>query len=1061
MSDPLSGLVTILFTDLVGSTELLARTGDHRAHPIFRAHHDVLSQAASGHGGHEAKWLGDGLMVAFSSAAGAVRCAIAMQQASRRPVHGEHLTIRVGLNVGEAFMDVSDYFGTAVVIARRLCDHAHGGQILCAETVSRLLSGHAFVFNDLGSLQLKGLTDPVPACEVLYEVNAFPGLPASTPAVGRDTELRRLSTRLTEAIQGRGGVTTIAGEAGIGKTRLLEEVVDEAQSQGALVLTGRCFEGDWVRPYSPFAEALGTHIREVKPNELRADLGPGAAPIAQLVPGLREIFPDVPEPVPLPPQEERFRLIDAVVQFLMSRSRRAPVLLCIDDLQWADKGTVDLLRHTARFAQGQRLLVLGAFRDTDVGRDHPLADALGALPRETDYVAIELRGLTPDAVTSLLSVLSEQDMPPEIGRLWAEETAGNPFFIHELVRHMLEEGKLFRDGEGRWTTTGRFRELGVPKEVRGVIVRRLSRLSENARQLLGVAAAFEGPFPFSVAASVAGLSEEAGLNALDETLTAQLLKPEGGEDGYRFAHALIQQTVYGEFSPSRRLRLHRRLAEFLSRDGAAARDPLRAGEIAAQYHRSRGLPGAEAGAEPALSAATNAEAVAAYDTAARFLRLALELLPEDDLRRPRLLGRLGLALTWALDFDEAVSVAIEASDAIAVAEGAAAATEYLAEATTACAMAWSFPHAFELAPRGLRYADRRDTAWARLLAFDCMRREADDPEHLGIPLDTPERDEAARILRAAQLDPLGWALLEGVFRSRDEALASTNLLVLIYWAGEYRRALEPLQGEAERSLTRGQLARAARCQSFMAFCHGALGELAEARHAIDRAKALVARIGTPVFHDVQAETNLALAYDEGHEELAAVLKPLTLSVHPAIWWAPGQIYADSARLAARLGRQGEALRFLALLIPVIKRAPAWMFGLPVMACHAAETLWLLDRVDHVDTLEQVLLEKVVEPDFRSPMVDGRLALARLCALRGRTEEATGWFDDARRVLGEQGGLPLLSIADFDEARMLLAPGPSHNEDEARKLLDRARLRFRELGMNGWLQRGNTLNSTGG
>jgi class 3 adenylate cyclase len=121
-----SGLVTILFTDLVGSTELLARTGDHTAQPIFRAHHDLLSQAAVGHGGQETKWLGDGLMVAFPSAAGAVRSAIAMQQASRRPVSGERLTLRVGLNVGEALVDVSDYFGTAVVIARRLCDRAKG-----------------------------------------------------------------------------------------------------------------------------------------------------------------------------------------------------------------------------------------------------------------------------------------------------------------------------------------------------------------------------------------------------------------------------------------------------------------------------------------------------------------------------------------------------------------------------------------------------------------------------------------------------------------------------------------------------------------------------------------------------------------------------------------------------------------------------------------------------------------------------------------------------------------------------------------------------------------------
>jgi tetratricopeptide (TPR) repeat protein len=930
---------------------------------------------------------------------------------------------------------------------------------VCAETVSRLLSGHGFSFTGLGPLQLKGLAEPVEACEVLFDATGFPGIAVVAPTVGRDAELRRLTKRLAEAAAGRGGLTTIVGEAGIGKTRILEELSERAQRQGTLVLMGRCFESDWAPPYAPFADALARHIPDIQADELRVDLGSGAAPLAQLVPVVREILPDIPEPVPVPPHEERFRLIDAVVQFLLSRSRRTPVLLCLDDLQWADKGTVDLLRHTARFARGQRLLALGAFRDTDVGHDHPLADALGALPRETQYESIELSGLAPPAVASLLSALSERDMPVNVGAAWAEETAGNPFFIYELLRHLLEEGKIFRGADGRWTTTSQLRELGVPKEVHDVIVRRLSRLTENARQLLGVAAAFEGPFQFDVGTQVAGLTEDASLAALDEVLAAQLLKPQGGHDSYRFAHALIRQTVYGDISPSRCLRLHRRLAEALSGEGDAALDPLRAGEIAAQYHRSRGLPGTERGVEPALFAAAHAQSAAAHDTTARFLRIALELLPAGDPRRPRLLARLGLALTWVLAFDEAMSVAIQAGDAIAAAESTGAAAEYLAEAVTACAMAWSFPHARELARHGLAYADRKNTAWARLLAFECMRREAEDPEHLGIPLDTPERHEAARILRGAKLDPLGWALLEGVFTSRQEALASTNLLVLIYWAGEYHQALPLLESEAERSLSQGQLARAARCQSFVAFCHGALGSLDEARRSIDEAKALVARIGTPVFHEIQAEINLALALDRGHEELAALLEPLTSSVHPAIWWAPGQIHADSARLAARLGREPAALRFLALLVTLLKRAPAWMFGLPVMACNAAEVLWLLKRLDHVDTLEQVLVEKVIEPDFRSPMVDGRLALARLYALRGRVEEATEWFGEARRVLDGQGALPLLAIADFDEARMHLAPGPSHDNGRARLLLDAARRQFHDLGMTGWLQRSDDLSAS--
>ena len=161
---------TLLFTDLVNSTELLGRAGDERAQQIFRAHHKLLSDAVVAHGGHEVKWLGDGLMVAFPSAADAVRCAIAMQQSGRRPLAGARLGLRAGLHVGEVLRDEADYFGTAVVVARRLCERAAAGQIIASSLVSGLLAGRQnFSFRDLGALELKGLAAPVPACEVLYE----------------------------------------------------------------------------------------------------------------------------------------------------------------------------------------------------------------------------------------------------------------------------------------------------------------------------------------------------------------------------------------------------------------------------------------------------------------------------------------------------------------------------------------------------------------------------------------------------------------------------------------------------------------------------------------------------------------------------------------------------------------------------------------------------------------------------------------------------------------------------------------------------------------------------
>src|SRR5215470_9457288 len=131
-----AGPVTLLFTDLVNSTELLQRAGDEQAQRIFQAHHKLLKDAVAANGGHAVKWLGDGLMVAFPSAADAVRCAVAMQQAARRPVAGERLSIRVGLNAGEVLREGTDYFGLPVVIAQRLCEQATGGQILCRTVIS-------------------------------------------------------------------------------------------------------------------------------------------------------------------------------------------------------------------------------------------------------------------------------------------------------------------------------------------------------------------------------------------------------------------------------------------------------------------------------------------------------------------------------------------------------------------------------------------------------------------------------------------------------------------------------------------------------------------------------------------------------------------------------------------------------------------------------------------------------------------------------------------------------------------------------------------------------------
>jgi class 3 adenylate cyclase/tetratricopeptide (TPR) repeat protein/energy-coupling factor transporter ATP-binding protein EcfA2 len=1054
-----SALVTILFTDLVGSTELLARAGDEDAQRIFRAHHDLLASVAAEHGGEEVKWLGDGLMVAFPSALEALRAAVAMQHASRRPVAGERLAIRVGLNAGEALRDATDYFGTAVVVARRLCDRAAGGQILCTETVSGLVAGrHEFAFRELGKLPLKGLPQPVAACEVGYEADdARPRLAAHLPVVGREAELARLSAALVEAAAGRGEVVMVTGEAGIGKTRLMEELAERAEHQGMTVLAGRCFDTDWAPPYGAFVEAVGALVAASDHDELRADLGPGAAFLAQLVPAIRKTLPDLPEPALVQPGEERFRLLDAAAQLLVARSQRAPLLVCLEDLHWADQGTVAMLRHVARFAARNRLLVLGTYRDAEIVAGHPLADALGALPRETAYETLHLGGLSAAGVASLLSVLGEHDVEEKVGTAWARQTDGNPFFVKELAQHLIEDGKLFRDPDGRWTTERPLRELGVPATVRDVVARRLARLSEGARRLLAVASVFEGSFGFDVLGEVAGLSEDGALDALEEAIAALLVRAEPGEAIFGFVHNLIRQTVYNDQSPPRRVRLHRKVAEALETAAGGVPEGPEAGEIAVQYHHSRAVPGAERGVEHALAAADHAEGVAAYAQAADFLRMARDLLPEGVARQPLLLGRLGIALAWSLAFDEAVAAAGEAGEAIAATEDKDAAAAYLSDAAYGCALAGGQTQAWALARQGLAHAGaRRDVAWARMVSFDHERRAAEDPVHPGIPLDTPERGESARLVREARLDPLGPGPMEAVFASRYEALTSSNLAVVVFWAGEYGASLPKLEAEARRALDQGQLVRATRCFVFIAECHLAQGRLDEGRRALEEAKALAARVGQPSFNVLHCQITLTVATGEGLEELAAILTPFANTRAPAVAFALGYMYANLARIAACGGEDQPALRYLSLLAPWLERGPAWTLAFPILASHAAEVLWVLERLDHVTLVEHALREKVIEPDFRYPMVDGRLALSRLCALQGRHEEATKWLFEARRVLDEQGAQPLLAIADYDEALMFSRRGASGDPERARPLLDSARRQFVALGMTGWTRRADDL-----
>jgi len=673
---------------------------------------------------------------------------------------------------------------------------------------------------------------------------------------------------------------------------------------------------------------------------------------------------------------------------------------------------------------------------------------------------LHLHGLAADALRRMLGELAAAPVSVALAETIQRETRGNPFFAREVIRHLLETEAMQPDADGALQAD---LPLGaVPEGLRDVLARRRSRLSPDANRFLDGAAAFDGPFPFAVVAEVAALDDDAALAALDQVLDAGLIDPDVIPERYQFGHALIRHAVYADLNPSRRVRLHRRMAHALEAARAASPTRVTPAEVAAQYHRSAALPGAEAGVAPALEAAEQAQVASAHAEAASFLTMACELARPGDGRLPRLRARLGLALAWSSRFDEAAQVAREAADEIAVVEGREAAAGYLAEITSALTNADSAGHAWQLAPQGLAYAgERHDSIWASLTLLDLDRRDAADPEYPGIVLDVPERNEALRVLHrdgalSDRVDLLRYAVA-AIYGSRERipAEAGENSTVRLFVLGDYADALPHFAAEAAEAHARGQLAREAYCLGCVARCQVVLGQLEAGRGALAEAHAVADRIAAGswgwqrVHAIVGAEHALALATDEGWEDWLLLVAEVSAARSGAWRWAQSSFDAGAAVAEARLGRPDRALRLLSAVLPALERASAWALNYLRTACDAAETLWLLGRRDHMQVIEAAFRDKALPADFRWPMADARLSLARLCGLDGRYEEAKHWFAQARVTLDAQGARPLRAIVDFDEALMCQRAG---RRDAAQPLLDAAVGEFARLGMTGWLRR---------
>jgi len=646
-----SGTATVLFTDLVGSTDLLSRIGEAAFDEIRRLHFTALRQAIERTGGEEIKTLGDGVLAVFGSAADAVDCAVTMQQRVDQQTRGgtAPLAIRVGLALGDVSFDEGDVFGTPVVEAARLVSAAGSGQILATSLVRAVAGGRTKAgFTDVGALTLKGLPDPVAACEVAWQ--PLPGPRVQLPPlltrggqfsfVGRTQELQRLERAWNEVVGGERRAMLVGGEVGVGKTRLAAEFARRVHPDGALVLAGRCDE-DLGVPFQPFVEALRHFVAEHP--EPAGHLGRHPGELARLLPELVERVPNLPEPMRSDPETERYRLFDALAAWLVEASAHQPVLLVLDDLHWAARPTLLVLRHLVRFPEPMRLLVLGTFRDTEVGPVLP--EFLAELRRDPEVERLSLAGLEAPDVRAFLEAAGYsfpgQD-PPLTRTIWAE-TDGNPFFVGEMLRYLAESGALTKQ-DGRWTTTVPLEDLGIPESVREVLGRRLSRLSDTANRALGIAAVAGVEFDLALLQAVAlGLDEETLLNALDEGLAARLVfEVPGPAPRYRFAHALVRAILYDKVAVGRRVGLHRRVGEAIEAlHGGDINDhlPALAHHFAAGGDMAKAVTFATLAGEHALAHLAYDEAVAYYNQALEVLEVAG--LPDGEARHLDLLIALG------------------------------------------------------------------------------------------------------------------------------------------------------------------------------------------------------------------------------------------------------------------------------------------------------------------------------------------------------------------------------------------------------------------------------------
>jgi DNA-binding SARP family transcriptional activator/tetratricopeptide (TPR) repeat protein len=499
---------------------------------------------------------------------------------------------------------------------------------------------------------------------------------AEDTLVGRETELTAIRAWWAG---GRERMLLLAGEPGMGKTRLQAELASEVHSSGAIVLAGHAPDEALV-PYQPLIEAIGQFAFGAPLEDLRAVIrrtGEAGTDLARLIPEIRRRVPDLPPPRAGDPDTDRYRLFEAVAHLLGSVAGTGPLLITIDDLHWADRPTLLMLRHLLRSPQAENLRILGAYRTGELGAGE-LTATVAPLRREGLLRVLDVGGLGRGDTVELLRLRAGGAPSAALERVLYQETAGNPLFLSEIVRHLQESGVPPLEAG-----LVDLRRVGLPDDVRALISRRLARLSPDGLEWLRGAAVIGLEFEAALLEAVIGYDEDRFLEALEEALDARLITEAPGAHGrYAFSHALVRETLYAGTSSPRRVRMHHRVGLALEdrasvrsvRDGVSAATESEITALAHHFTRAGDAHDPERAITYALAAGKQATAMLAHEEAAEHYSRALEVIdrtgsPPGSERRLGILLELGEARLRSGDrveawpaFRDAATLAVELGD---------------------------------------------------------------------------------------------------------------------------------------------------------------------------------------------------------------------------------------------------------------------------------------------------------------------------------------------------------------------------------------------------------------